>query len=202
MIKVRADLFEHVTSLKQRSARVTVLLPMSPYLKKDGSAVMGAGTLRIFAERFPYAPRLIGANIPACSPVGGTARELAYASGEITLPANIDGVPVCAWLIQPRMGYRDYVYPHQAQVFEMSPTSDELDDPDVPGWACMPWESAIRASVPRIRELCESAQSQVVIPYPNLGDGMTNDTFNTIMGALPDNVTLLTRGAERRDGAR
>lgn len=203
MIKIRADLFEYVSTVNQQAfTRVSVLLPMSPFVKRDGSAVMGAGTLLAFAERFPEAPRLLGAKLPR-PPAHSTPHEYASASGDITQPVNFDGVPVSAWLIQPRMGYRDYVYPHLAEAFEMSPASDEPDPPDVPGWACAPWESAIRASVPRILDLSANADSHIVIPYPNLGNGMTNDAFNALMGALPDNVALLTRGARRRnDGAR
>lgn len=185
MLKLKADLFEYVQTCT-RDGAVTVLLPMSPYKKRNGDAVMGAGILRRFVERFPGAASVLGAKLPVWSDTD--ARRDTAATGEITDGATFAGVVVRAWLIQPRVGFASDVYPHLAERFGIDADTPDDEEPDVPGWACRPWESAIRNSVPYIAQL----RGRVVIPYPNLGNGMDNDVFNDVMGALGDNVTILT----------
>ena len=185
MLKLKADLFEYV-QMCMRDGAVTVLLPMSPYKKRNGDAVMGAGVLRRFAERFPGAASVLGAQLPVWDDTD-TSRNT-FATGAITNGATFAGVVVRSWLIQPRVGFASNVYPHLAERFGIDASTPDDDEADVPGWACRPWESAIRNSVPHIAQL----RGRVVIPYPNLGGGMSNDAFNDAMGALSDNVTILT----------
>lgn len=192
MIKVSADLFSHVTQRLQAGVDVSVLLPMSPYKKRNGDAVMGAGILRRFVERFPDAPSRLGALLPPL-PERPTLSDFG-ACGRITHGENFSGVRVHAWLIQPHMGYAADVYSHLADRFGEAAEEYQEENPDVPGWACCPWESAVRASVQRIATL--SARGEIIVPYPHLGHGMSGDAFNQTMSALPDNVFLLTRAEQ------
>lgn len=187
MIKLKADIFEYVGQRTDAGESVTVLLPMSSYRKRNGEAVMGAGVLRRFCERFPHAPSALGARLPPV-PTHDPYYD-AGAFGTITESVDFSGVAVRAWLIQPRLGFSSDVYPHLAERFGVT-VGEHVDEeqPDIPGWACTPWQSAIRASISGIAQL----RGRVVIPYPNLGGRMSNDAFNEEMSALSDSVTLLT----------
>jgi hypothetical protein len=187
MIKLKADIFEYVGQCVNAGEHVSVLLPMSSYRKRSGEAVMGAGVLRRFCERFPHAPTALGVKLPPV-PEHDMYRD-AGATGAITAGVDFSGVNVHAWLIQPRLGFASDVYPHLAERFGViAGESMDEEQPDIPGWACTPWQSAIRASIPRIGLLA----GRVVIPYPNLGGRMSNDAFNEEMSILSDSVTVLT----------
>lgn len=174
MQKIAADLFDYVG--QRRPDRV--LLPMSPYLKKNQTAVMGAGILRRVVDVFPSAPSEIGRAI---------ARS---AGGRVSAPVNLGGVDVSAWLIQPAMcSYYD-TYTHLRARFD-EPYSEDEAEVDIPGWACRPNFNSVHGTLFELQQL----RGNIVIAYPHIDaeGSLSHEKFNELMSQLDDRFTLVTR---------
>lgn len=175
MRKIQANIVDYVVE----NSPDLVVLPISSYRKKDGSIPMGAGALRLIAERIYEAPNILGAAIT--SP-----------TAFVTNVVQLRGVRVCGWVIQPEMGFKDDVYGHLQERFADANADPDTDMPDVPGWACKPSRWRIERGLSELVQLSRG-MTHVAITYPNLGDVMTPNEFNDIIAELDDRFVFIRR---------
>lgn len=174
MLKLSCDLFQYIADSRATSQPVdALLLPMSPFRKKDGTYVMGAGTLRRVSERFPWLPSALASSSYAVA-------------GSLGMHKVVDGVHVYPWFIQPERCTYECVQPH---LRERMADYEGLDAPDVPGWAARPVMWLVECTIPAIQAL---RHTHIVAPYPNVGELAEN--FRELMERCDDRVVLLTQG--------